>query len=70
MSSIPEEFSIKLGGHRVSKLVGAAPAANADRVSDQAAPAVLAETASGWDSYDVWRRFIKDARNRRRSDQP
>ena len=70
MSSIPEEFSIKLGDHRVSQLVTAVPAANADRLSDQPAPAALTETASGWDSYDVWRRFIKDARNRRRSDQP
>lgn len=70
MSSIPKELSIKLGDHRVTKLVTAAPAANADRLGDQAAPAAPTEIASGWDAYDVWRRFIKDARNRRRADQP
>ena len=70
MSSIPEEFSIKLTSPVAPQLVAAVPAANADRISDQPAAAALTETASGWDSYDVWRRFIKDARNRRRADQP
>ncbi len=42
-------------------------AANADHVSEHALPPkALAETAAGWDAYDVWRRFIKDARDRRR----
>jgi len=49
-----------------------APAANADRLSEQAVDRLpqigLTETASGWDSYEVWRRFIKDARDRRRPD--
>lgn len=68
MSSIPEEISIKLAGPLVKQL--GTPAANADLVGEQPARAVLTETASGWDSYEVWRRFIKDARNRRRADQP
>ena len=25
----------------------------------------LTESAAGWDAYEVWRRFIKDARDRR-----
>jgi hypothetical protein len=49
-----------------------APAANADRLSEQLVDRLpqigLTETASGWDSYEVWRRFIKDARDRRRPD--
>jgi hypothetical protein len=42
-------------------------AANADHVSERAAApaAVRAESAAGWDAYEVWRRFIKDARDRR-----
>ncbi len=41
-------------------------AANADHMSERAVPAAaLTETAAGWDAYEVWRRFIKDARDRR-----
>jgi hypothetical protein len=51
-----------------TQLIGAVLAANADRLSDQAsnpaAPRTL-EAPSGWDSYEVWRRFIKDPRDRR-----
>jgi hypothetical protein len=52
----------------------AVPAANADQLGEleQAASRVqiqdtvdVTSTASGWDSYEVWRRFIKDARDRR-----
>jgi hypothetical protein len=42
-------------------------AANADHLGERSvvpAPA-LTETHAGWDSYEVWRRFIKDARDRR-----
>jgi len=51
-----------------SQLIGAVAAANADRLSDQASnPAVprTLEAPSGWDAYEVWRHFIKDARDRR-----
>jgi hypothetical protein len=69
MSSIPEQVSNQLG-QLAAQLVSAVPAANADRLSEQHPPhAALTETASGWDSYDVWRRFIKDARARRHPGQ-
>ena len=48
------------------QLTGLAKAANADDVGDRAAPlAGVTETATGWDAYEVWRRFIKEARDRR-----
>jgi hypothetical protein len=43
-------------------------AANADHVSERVAAPVVARAdsvAAGWDAYEVWRRFIKDARDRR-----
>jgi hypothetical protein len=43
-------------------------AANADHVSERVAAPVAARVesaAAGWDAYEVWRRFIKDARDRR-----
>ena len=41
-------------------------AANADHVSERTAPvATRTESPAGWDAYEVWRRFIKDARDRR-----
>jgi hypothetical protein len=43
-------------------------AANADHVSERVAAPVVARAdsvADGWDAYEVWRRFIKDARDRR-----
>ena len=48
------------------QLLNVAAAANADQLGD-AQPKVTAttETATGWDSYEVWRRFIKEARDRR-----
>jgi hypothetical protein len=53
-----------------TELLTSGPAANDDRLEDSKAPvAVLSET-SGWDAHDVWRRFIKEARDRRRSSQP
>lgn len=64
MSSIPESVT--------SQILTVAPAANADRLSELSRPvdARLTETASGWDAYEVWRRFIKDARDRRQSGRP
>ena len=42
-------------------------AANADHMGERAAAPVAAsvEAAAGWDAYEVWRRCIKDARDRR-----
>lgn len=39
-------------------------AANSDRLHDGLADSKFQSTG-GWDSYEVWRRFIKDARDRR-----
>ncbi|MET0988885.1 MAG: hypothetical protein ABW034_26150 [Steroidobacteraceae bacterium] len=42
------------------------PAANSDRLDDGLADSgSFQATGGGWDSYEVWRRFIKDARDRR-----
>lgn len=42
-------------------------AANADKLGDAAAAQMKdIESTGGWDAYEVWRRFIKDARARRR----
>jgi hypothetical protein len=44
-------------------------AANADQIGSDLHDDTVAEpesTSSGWDSYQVWRRFIKEARERRR----
>jgi hypothetical protein len=52
-------------------VIAAGSAANADDVGerrDAPAPA-LSDTSAGWDSYEVWRRFIKDARDRRQHHQ-
>lgn len=51
-----------------SQLISSHPvsAANADKLGE-AAPAEIKgiEATGGWDAYEVWRRFIKDARARR-----
>jgi hypothetical protein len=48
-------------------VIAAGSAANADHLGERSAvPApALTHTSAGWDSYEVWRRFIKDARDRR-----
>ena len=59
----------------VHKLVDPIPAANADQIGEGfdgqrtvlTAAMAASETSTGWDSYEVWRRFIKDARDRRRA---
>lgn len=61
MSSIPEEVSEQLA----AQLAAVVPAANADDLDERREAPALGDTASGWDSYEVWRRFIKDARARR-----
>jgi hypothetical protein len=59
MNSIPEPIP-------ATHLLSAVPAANADRLGEQPEPAAnVTETGTGWDAYDVWRRFIRDARERR-----
>lgn len=63
MNSIPQEVS----NRAAAELVAVAPAANADNLGERRPE--LADTASGWDSYEVWRRFIKDARDRRHTER-
>jgi hypothetical protein len=48
-------------------VIASGSAANADHVGERSAvPAVgRVDAPAGWDSYEVWRRFIKDARDRR-----
>jgi hypothetical protein len=44
-------------------------AANADQIGEERYEQTVIEpesTSTGWDSYQVWRRFIKEARERRR----
>jgi hypothetical protein len=61
MSSIPKEVSDRLA----ARLVAVVPAANADHLAEARRSSAVTDTDSGWDSYEVWRRFIKDARARR-----
>ena len=61
MSSVIETIS--------GQLLKPSPAANADRLGDQMGEHQLTEAVSGWDSYEVWRRFIKEARDRRLTEQ-
>jgi hypothetical protein len=61
----------------VSQLISGGSAANADQVGNTialTAPEVGIDTViepsigstGGWDAYEVWRRLIKDARDRRK----
>ena len=65
----------------VSQMISAGSAANADQLADAislSAPEVGIETViepsigstGGWDAYEVWRRLIKDARDRRKHQDP
>lgn len=47
------------------QLLSAATAANEDRLHERPSIDRAAETSGAWDAYDVWRRFIKEARERR-----
>lgn len=52
-------------------LVEVASAANADELGEPSVEASAEtnsiETTGAWDAYDVWRRFIKEARDRRKA---
>jgi hypothetical protein len=56
----------------VHKLLDPIPAANDDQIGDgfgrTTVVAATETTSTGWDAYEVWRRFIKDARDRRTSE--
>jgi hypothetical protein len=63
----------------VSQLISGGSAANADELGDTVAAAGVADIGidtmiesagtGGWDAYEVWRRFIKDARDRRKQQE-
>ena len=59
-----------------AELLTSTPAANDDRMDDNrieegsAPPAPALNETGGWDAHEVWRRTIKEARDRRRSDPP
>jgi hypothetical protein len=63
----------------VSQLISGGSAANADELGDAVAAAGAADVGidtmiesagtGGWDAYEVWRRFIKDARDRRKQQE-
>ena len=62
----------------VSQLISGGSAANADQLGENIAAAAPMDigidtviepsigTTGGWDAYEVWRRFIKEARDRRK----
>jgi hypothetical protein len=63
----------------VSQMISGGSAANADELGETVAAAAAPMeigidtviepsigTTGGWDAYEVWRRFIKDARDRRK----
>ena len=61
----------------VSQMISGASAANADQLGEAIALTVPEigidtviepniESTGGWDAYEVWRRLIKDARDRRK----
>lgn len=65
----------------VSQMISGGSAANADQLGDAialSAPEIgietviepSIETTGGWDAYEVWRRLIKDARDRRKHQDP
>lgn len=60
MSSIRESV--------IQPVASSEPAANADQLDQRPRPPSFTDTGSGWDAYDVWRRFIKHARDRRGSE--
>jgi hypothetical protein len=61
----------------VSQIISAGSAANADQLGNAIAMTTpelgmdsvvepTIESTGGWDAYEVWRRLIKDARDRRK----
>jgi hypothetical protein len=65
MSNVNKQIST------VHHMLDPVPAANADLIGSDAMDQTVVEsgsTSTGWDSYQVWRRFIKEARERRRSE--
>jgi len=65
---IPVDTMSSVSKPITSQIVTAAVAANADQLGEATATKTKSiEATGGWDSYEVWRRFIKEARERRKS---
>lgn len=67
----------------VSQMISGGSAANADELGETLTVAAVPMdigidtviepsigTTGGWDAYEVWRRFIKEARDRRKQQDP
>jgi len=52
------------------QMLNAPVAANADRLDEVRPHDRGIESTGAWDAYDVWRRFIKEARERRSKVEP
>jgi hypothetical protein len=49
-----------------NSMMNAIPAANADQLGEQThVPTPASGMTGGWDAFEVWNRFIKEARDRR-----
>ena len=67
-SGIPVDTMSSVSKPITSHLVTPSVAANADQLGEAGATQTKSiEATGGWDSYEVWRRFIKEARDRRKS---
>jgi hypothetical protein len=57
-------------GSATGQMLNAEAAANADELGEGRPLTEHSglEAGGAWDSYEVWRRFIKDARDRRKSE--
>lgn len=69
MSIVAEENRLNEAA-QVMDTLASRTAANDDHLSDDRAAKAAAhvEATGGWNAYDVWRRLIKEARERRERD--
>jgi hypothetical protein len=67
-TGIPVDTMSSVSKPITSQIVTAAVAANADQLGEtRTIENKSIEATGGWDSYEVWRRFIKEARDRRKT---
>jgi hypothetical protein len=62
------EFMNTVSRSATGQMLNAGPAANADELGEaHPIDGRGIEATGAWDAYEVWRRFIKDARDRRKA---
>jgi hypothetical protein len=62
------DFMNNVSRTATGQMLNAEPAANADELGEARPIESRGVAATGaWDAYDVWRRLIKDARDRRKA---